>query len=212
MKVCTGTGGTGIVVVPNSPKYPVPVLMSYRSYRSIPCQCWSRTELIEVSGTGIGAALNLPKCPVPVLMLYTKLTEVSGTGMKVCTGTGGTGIHVVPNLSKVSVTGIDVVSKLLKCPVPGISAVYTTGMPRYVPYRTHTSNFLSIPVYLTNMVRWISIDTCLFDQYVKRTTHKRRIGIYVKSLIDTYLLDRHVQRCSDRNVFVWSTRSEKLVQ
>ena len=45
----------------------------------------------------------------------TKLTEVSGTGMKVCTFTGGTSIHIVPNLPKcrtefteVSGTGIDV--------------------------------------------------------------------------------------------------------
>ena len=34
MKVCTGTGGAGIHIVPNLPKCPVPVLMSYRTYRS----------------------------------------------------------------------------------------------------------------------------------------------------------------------------------
>ena len=58
----------------------------------------------------------------------TELTEVSGTGMKVWTGTGGTGIHIVPNLPK--------------CPVPVIPAVYeyTGGMPRYIPYRTHRWN------------------------------------------------------------------------
>ena len=130
----TEVSGTGIDVVPNLPKCPVPVLMC-RKYRSVryryeslhryrryryPC----RTELIEVSGTGADVVPNLPKCPVPVLMLYRlskcpvpvwmsyrnyrsvryQLTEVSGAGMKVCTGTGGTGIHVVPNLPK--------------CPVP----------------------------------------------------------------------------------------------
>ena len=51
MKVCTGTGGTGIHV-PKLPKCPVPVLMSYRSYRSVRCRYWCHTELTEVSGTG----------------------------------------------------------------------------------------------------------------------------------------------------------------
>ena len=98
-------------------------LYRYRRYR-YPC----RTELTEVSGTGIDVVPNLLKCPVTVLMLYrsyrsvryryeslyryrryrypyrTELTEVSDTGMKVCTGTSGTGIHIVPNLPK--------------CPVP----------------------------------------------------------------------------------------------
>ena len=88
--VHTDTGGTGIDVVPNLPKCPVP---------------------------GIDVVPNLPRCPVPVLMLYrtypsvrcrygyrTELIEVSGTRMKVCTGTGGTGIDAVPNLPQ--------------CPVP----------------------------------------------------------------------------------------------
>ena len=70
------------------------------------------TELSEVSGPGIDVVPNLSKCPVPLLMLYRtyhsvwyrywcshELTEVSGTGMKVCTGTGDTGIHVVMTLS-----------------------------------------------------------------------------------------------------------------
>ena len=56
---------------------------------------------------------NLPTCPVPVLMLYriypsvryryyncTDFTRMSGIGMKVRIGTGGTGIHIVPNLTK----------------------------------------------------------------------------------------------------------------
>ena len=112
--------GTGIDVVPipvptpvptSIPVPKVPVLMSYRIYRSVRYRYWCRTEVTEVSGTGIDVVPNLPKCPVPVLMSYrtyrsvryrywccTEITEVSGTGMKVCTGTGGTGIHVVPNL------------------------------------------------------------------------------------------------------------------
>ena len=137
IKVCTGTGGTGIHVVPNFPKCPVPVLMSYRTYRSVRCRYsryryGCRTELTQVSGTGIDVVPNILKCPVPVLMyrnyrsvwyryesLYryrryrypyrTELTEVSGIG-----------IVVLP-----------------KRPVPEILAVDTGGMPRYVPCRTH---------------------------------------------------------------------------
>ena len=93
MKVCTGTGGTGIHIIPKLPKCPVPVLMSYRTYQSVPYRYSCRTELTEVCGTGIGVVPNLPKCPVPVLMSYriyrsvryrcwcrTELTEASGTG------------------------------------------------------------------------------------------------------------------------------------
>ena len=54
-KVFTGTAGTGIDVIPNLPKFPVPVLMSY---------------LTEVFGTGVDVLPNLPKFPVPVLMSY----------------------------------------------------------------------------------------------------------------------------------------------
>ena len=75
----TEVSGTGIHVVPNLPKCPVPALM-YRNYRSVryryeslyryrqyryPC----RTEVTEVSGTGIDVP-NLSKCPVLVLMSY----------------------------------------------------------------------------------------------------------------------------------------------
>ena len=52
MKACTGTGGTGIHIVPNLPMGPVPVLMSYRTSKG--------------SGTGIDVPI-LPKCPVPVI-------------------------------------------------------------------------------------------------------------------------------------------------
>ena len=70
--------------------------------------------------------LNLPTCPVPVLTPYrsyrrvryrywrcTELTEVSGTGTKVCTGTAGTGIDVVRNLPK--------------CPVPRTELTGASG-------------------------------------------------------------------------------------
>ena len=76
MKVGTGTGGTGIDVVPNLPKCPVPVLMSYRTYRSVHYRYCCRTELTEVSGAGIEVVPNLPKCPVPVLMSYRTYRRV----------------------------------------------------------------------------------------------------------------------------------------
>ena len=38
-KVCAGTAGTGTNVVPNLPKFPVPVLMSYRTCRSFRHRC-----------------------------------------------------------------------------------------------------------------------------------------------------------------------------
>ena len=52
----TEVSDTGIDVVPNLPKCPVPVLML--------------TEITEVSGTGMKVAPNFPKCPVPVWMSY----------------------------------------------------------------------------------------------------------------------------------------------
>ena len=75
----TEVSGTGIDVVPKLPKCPVPVLMLYRTYRSVLYRYESlyryrryrygyRTELTGVSGTGIDVVPNLPKCPVPVLM------------------------------------------------------------------------------------------------------------------------------------------------
>ena len=72
-----------------------------------------------MSGTGIDVAPNLTTCPVPVLMLY-QLTEMSGTGID------------VPNSPK--------------CPVPVIPAVYTVGIPRYVPYRTHPWTLVNVEV------------------------------------------------------------------
>ena len=68
MKVCTGTGGTGIPVVPNIPKWPLPLWM-YRSYPSVRYRYWCRTEHTEVTTTGMDVP-NLPKCPVPVLRSY----------------------------------------------------------------------------------------------------------------------------------------------
>ena len=54
--------GTGIDAVPNVPKFPVPELTSYRTYRSFRCRYWYRTELTEV--------------PVPVLMSYRTYRSV----------------------------------------------------------------------------------------------------------------------------------------
>ena len=66
------------------------------------CRYGCRTELTEVSGTDMDVVPNLPKCPAPVLMLYRNCRS----GMKVCTGTGDTGIHIVPNLLKRPVTAL----------------------------------------------------------------------------------------------------------
>ena len=61
----TGILGTGIDV-PNLPKCPVPVLMAYRTYRSVRYRYCCRSGLTEVSDTGTDVVQNLPKCPVPV--------------------------------------------------------------------------------------------------------------------------------------------------
>ena len=61
------------------PKCPVPVLMSYRTYRSVRYRYGCCAEHTEVSGTGIDVVPNLPKCQVPG----------TGTITDVHTGTGG---------------------------------------------------------------------------------------------------------------------------
>ena len=66
----TGILGSGMDVVPNLPKCPVPVLTSYRTYRSVRYRYWRCVEL----------------------------ADVSDTGTKICTVTAGTGIDVMPNL------------------------------------------------------------------------------------------------------------------
>ena len=77
MKVCTGTGGTGVHIVPKLSKCPVPVLLLYRTTRSVRYRYWCRTELTEVSDTGIiDFVPNLPKCPLPVLMSYRTYRSV----------------------------------------------------------------------------------------------------------------------------------------
>ena len=107
----TGILGTGINVVPNLPKCPVPVLMLYRNYRSGIKVCSG------TGGTGIDVP-KLPKCPVPVLMYRTyrrvpyrnwctEVTEQSVwyqyLGRTELTEVPGTGIDAVPNLPKCSV-------------------------------------------------------------------------------------------------------------
>ena len=82
----TQVSGTGIDVVPNILKCPVPVLM-YRNYRSVWYRYESlyryrryrypyRTELTEVSGAGVDVVPKLPNCPVPVLMWYRTYRSV----------------------------------------------------------------------------------------------------------------------------------------
>ena len=88
--------GAGIDVAPKLPKCPVPVWMSYRTYRSVRYRYGYRTELTKVSGTGIDVVPNMPNCPVPVLMSHrayrnvwyrfccrTELTEVCDKGVDV---------------------------------------------------------------------------------------------------------------------------------
>ena len=80
MKVCTGTSGTGIDIVPNLPKCAVPVSISYRTCRSVRYWYWCRTEFTQASGTGIDVVPNFPKCPVPVIpavCLGTYLAELT---------------------------------------------------------------------------------------------------------------------------------------
>ena len=77
-KVCTATAGTDMAVVPNLPKFPAPVLMSYRTYRSFRYRYCCHTERTEVSGTGNTAGIYrryalvrtvpstpLEYCPIP---------------------------------------------------------------------------------------------------------------------------------------------------
>ena len=48
MKISTVTGGTGIHIVPNLPKCPVPVLVSYRTYQIVQYRCRCHAGLIEL--------------------------------------------------------------------------------------------------------------------------------------------------------------------
>ena len=145
MKVCTGTGGTGIDV-PNLMKCPVPVLMSYRIYRSIQYRYWCGTELTEVSGSGIDDVPDLPKCPVPV----RKSVPIRAVPVSMSYRTYRSIRYRCAcrtELTEVSGTGTDVVPNLMKCPVPVIPPVYTAGIPRYVMYRTHPWYFACHPIY-----------------------------------------------------------------
>ena len=83
----TEVPGAGIDIVPNLPMCRVPVLMLYRTCRSVWHRYESlyrhrryrypyRTELTEVFGTGMDIVPNLPKCAVPVLMSYRTYRSV----------------------------------------------------------------------------------------------------------------------------------------
>ena len=78
--ICKGVFGT-------APVRPVPVWMSYRTYRSVRYRYASlyryrryrypyRTELTQVSGTGVDVVPNLPKCQVPALVSYRTYRSV----------------------------------------------------------------------------------------------------------------------------------------
>ena len=117
-KACARYGtrilGTGWDVVPSSPKFPVPVFMSYRTHRSVRYRYWCCTENTQVFGTGmkvctgIHVVSNLPKCPVRVLMSYRKYPCVW------CR------YWCLTEVIQVSGTGIDVVPTLSNCPVPAL--------------------------------------------------------------------------------------------
>ena len=112
----TEESGTGIDVVPNLPKCPVPVLM-YRTYGSVRYRYESlyryrryrysyRTEVTEVSSTGMHVVPNLPKCPVPVCISYRTYRSVRYRYM-------------------------DVALKLPKCPIPVLILYRTYRSVRY---------------------------------------------------------------------------------
>ena len=102
------------VGVPTLPKCRVPVFRPYRTYQVSGTIIEFFRKLAEVSGTGTETIPNLPKCRVPVSN-NTELTEVADTGaefvpnkypyLQDCgrgyTGTRGTGIAFVPNLTGV---------------------------------------------------------------------------------------------------------------
>ena len=82
MKVFTGNSATGIYVVRNLPNCPVPVNMSYRTYRSVRCQYRCRTELTEVSGTGDAGSMprNAPYRIHPFLYAVQMVRMSEGMG------------------------------------------------------------------------------------------------------------------------------------
>ena len=69
--------GTGIEIVPNLPKCRVPVLKSYRSFRSVGYGYWGRTEVTKVSATGIEFVPNLTGVFGRVLRPYPTLPRTS---------------------------------------------------------------------------------------------------------------------------------------
>ena len=122
--------GTDIDVVPNLPKYPVPVLM-YGTIRSVRYRYESlyryrryrhpyRTKLTKVSGTGMDVVPNLLKYLVPVLMSYRTYRSVRYRCL--CRY----------ELTEVCSTGIDV-PNLPKCPIAVLRMSYRTY--RSVRYR-----------------------------------------------------------------------------
>ena len=134
--------GTGIdAVLKLVPKCPVPVLMLYRTYRSVRYRYESlyrywryrypyRTELTEMSGTDIDVAPNLPKCPVPVLMLYRNYQGVRYRYESLYRYRR----YRYPcrtELTEVSGTGIDVVPHLPKRPVPVLTSYRSYRSVRY---------------------------------------------------------------------------------
>ena len=137
--------GTGIEVVPYLPKCRVPVLKSYRTYRSVGYRYRGRTELTEVSGIGIELVQYLPKCRIQVLKLYSTYRSV---GYR----------YFVPSLSKCRIP----LSKFSPTLTEDFCRVFTTEQklyPRYTfntPYKTHS------PLFSPPRKCWGHPHTCLF--------------------------------------------------
>ena len=141
MKICTCTGGTGIHVLPNLPKYQVPVLMPHRTYQSVRYRYWCCTETTEV----VWKSVPVPAVPVSIWhrtcpsvryrnWCRTELTEVSSTGIDITPNLPRRPVRLLMShrtwrsfwyrywcrteLTEVSRTGTGVVPKLSKDPVP----------------------------------------------------------------------------------------------
>ena len=135
---------SGIDVVPNPPKYPVPAgkcasqpsapaSISYRTYRRFRhhygCQSvrylyWCHTELAEVSGTGIDVVTSIAKCPASVLMFYRTYRSVQYRYDSLYRYRPYRYPHRT-ELTEVYGIGLDVVPNITKCPVP-ILILYRT--------------------------------------------------------------------------------------
>lgn len=121
--------GTGIDFVPNVLTFMVPEVMLYQTYRCVWYRCCCNTEITDASGTAIDVATNLPSVRYRI-RCRTELTEVSGTGF-----------DVSPNLPKCPLPVLMSYQTHPKIVIRVIPAIYSSGVPRYVPYILITHPF-----------------------------------------------------------------------